>query len=300
MDTNNSPTQLVLIHRHKSNSTRLRVLRSGDPNTAFHDWNPSEILDAFGPPNYLLSTSTKSKKCQSVGVLARVLYFTPGIFCPDATDGCLAACLGHSSGRMGMPTHAACRDKRAALYLEEPTGFMYRLRGELAALQSEASRLNFRPAARLNGSSDLPWETLHADLFREFPHVAFFDYTKNLARMTRFLRDDSWPENYHLTFSASTQNHDDARQILQSGGNVAVVFWPNVPNSWWGYPVIDGDTHDARFLDTKGSIVGLRAKGRAQGDRSGFTIRTDALSSIEYVERSSRRELSVELARQAG
>jgi hypothetical protein len=51
------------------------------------------------------------------------------------------------------------------------------------------------------------------------------------------------------------------------------VFWPTLPSTWLGFPVIDGDRHDARFLDPAGVIVGLRAKGLARVDTSGFTIR---------------------------
>jgi hypothetical protein len=51
-----------------------------------------------------------------------------------------------------------------------------------------------------------------------------------------------------------------------------VVFWPHIPRSFWGYPVIDGDTHDARFLDPHGAVVALTAKGLAQQDRTGFTV----------------------------
>jgi hypothetical protein len=135
-------------------------------------------------------------------------------------------------------------------------------------------RLGLVPAVRLNGSSDLPWERLHPDLFAEFPNVQFFDYTKVPARMERFLKDPTWPKNYHLTFSAQPHNHDAARNFLDQGGTVAVVFWPEVPQSHWGKPVIDGDKHDARFLDQAGTIVGLKAKGQAKNDTTGFVIRT--------------------------
>jgi hypothetical protein len=38
--------------------------------------------------------------------------------------------------------------------------------------------------------------------------------------------------------------------------------------------VFDGDDTDLRFLDPTGVIVGLKAKGRARKDTSGFVIRT--------------------------
>jgi len=154
---------------------------------------------------------------------------------------------------------------------------MARLRLELAEHCQEAVRLNLRPAVRLNGTSDLPWEDLHPDLFNDFPELRFFDYTKIVSRMDSFMGRSPdrkpWPENYYLTFSATPTNHDQVRRVLDHGRNVAVVFWPEIPSSLWGFPVIDGDTHDARFLDPDGVIVGLKAKGLAQVDLSGFTVR---------------------------
>jgi len=258
---------------------RLKILRSGDAKSAFFAESPSEILDRHGPPTFLLSSSTKIDKCTNVDVLAKILYLTPGLFCSAATPGCLNACLGHSSGRMAMPTHIAARDRRTALYIEEPDYFFVRLRGELQTLIAEARRLGYQPAVRLNGSSDIAWERQHRQLLDAFPNLQFYDYTKIFGRMRSCLgikktsRKSNWPQNYHLTFSADRNNKKEAREILQHGGNVAMAFWPELPRTWWGVPVIDGDTHDARFLDKPGCIVGLRAKSPARVDLSGFTYR---------------------------
>ena len=82
-----------------------------------------------------------------------------------------------------------------------------------------------------------------------------------------------WPTNYHLTFSLSESNQGAAKVILGHGGNVAVVFDSEMPKEYLGHPVIDGNVHDARFLDASGVIVGLSAKGRATMDQSGFVKR---------------------------
>ncbi len=170
------PTWKRPLQRDKT--PRLNILRSGDPKTSFGRMSAAEILDKYGPPRFLLSKSLKTEKCLSVAVLARVLYFTPGVFCSHATEGCLAACLGHSSGRMQMPTHAVARDRRTALYLEARQLFLQMLTVELTLLEREARRQGLQPAARLNGSSDLPWEDLHPEIFQRFPNIHFFDYTK--------------------------------------------------------------------------------------------------------------------------
>ena len=83
----------------------------------------------------------------------------------------------------------------------------------------------------------------------------------------------TFPANYHLTFSVDANRSDKAIDVLKRGGNVAAVFWPELPETWWGFPVINGDTHDARFLDPAGIIIGLLAKGFARVDTEGFTIR---------------------------
>ncbi len=137
---------------------------------------------------------------------------------------------------------------------------------------AHAHRQGLQPAARLNGSSDLAWEDLHPEIFQRFPNIRFFDYTKNPARMNRFLQGSNWPVNYHLTFSAQPNNHEQSRRFLEQGGTVAAVFWPEVPQSFWGHSVINGDDHDARYLDKAGTIVGLKAKGSAKSDQSGFVI----------------------------
>jgi len=270
-------------------NANLRILRTGDAASTISRLTPQQILEQHGPPTKLLSTSSKSRKCREYGVLNEVLYLTPGVFCPAATSGCLTACLGHSSGRMAFPTHVIARDRRTALYFTSRETFLCQLKGELTSLAAQAKFLGLTPAVRLNGTSDLPWEQLHADLFHDFPHIQFFDYTKIRSRMIRFLSSQAWPANYHLTFSADGKN-EHAGAILAAGGNLAAVFWPEPPKTWWNYPVIDGDSHDARFLDPKGVIVGLRAKGLGCVDTTGFVIRPCPTCSAELKLHSSSQD----------
>jgi hypothetical protein len=60
--------------------------------------------------------------------------------------------------------------------------------------------------------------------------------------------------------------------VLAKGGNVAAVFYKQLPEHYSGYDVVDGDLSDLRFLDSKNTIVGLKAKGKAKHDDSGFVI----------------------------
>jgi hypothetical protein len=47
----------------------------------------------------------------------------------------------------------------------------------------------------------------------------------------------------------------------------------SLPSQWHGHPVISGDEHDLRFLDPRGGhVIGLKAKGEAKADKSGFVV----------------------------
>jgi len=47
-----------------------------------------------------------------------------------------------------------------------------------------------------------------------------------------------------------------------------------LPKTYKGIPVIDGDKTDNEMLKYKGFILGLKAKGKARTDKSGFVINT--------------------------
>jgi hypothetical protein len=150
----------------------------------------------------------------------------------------------------------------------DPRGFVDRLARDVEALVRKCGRDGMIPAVRLNGTSDLPWHRLRGSdgltLPERFPDVTFYDYTKDPRRPAETL-----PANYSVTFSFSGENLADALFTLETGGNVAVVFATAkgraLPESWNGFPVIDGDESDLRFLDPRGVVVGLRLKG--QGSR---------------------------------
>ena len=72
--------------------------------------------------------------------------------------------------------------------------------------------------------------------------------------------------------SRSETNEAQAIDILRAGCNVAVVFGKGLPATWQGFEVINGDESDLRFLDKRGVVVGLKAKGAAKKDTSGFVV----------------------------
>ena len=267
-------------NRKETKRSKFKVLPTADPQSVFGDFSPKEIQLLYGRPRYLLSSSSKTRKSESVGVLNRVLYLTSGVLCPAATPECRRLCLGHTSGRMSQFQSARARDRRTALYFEDQDRFLDILFDDLHDLVLEAKECEMTPAVRLNGSSDIVWERLHVHLFAEFKNtpLEFYDYTKLLPRYRHFLAGEfdgkPWPENYHLTFSMGEAVRDEvAISLLEAGGNVATVFWPHLPESWHGFEVVNGHKHDARYLDPPGTVVGLLAKSRAaENDESGFVV----------------------------
>ena len=75
-----------------------------------------------------------------------------------------------------------------------------------------------------------------------------------------------------VEFNLSQKEQDKLEKVLKYT-SAAVVFAGKLPKTWRGYPVINGDEHDARFTDAgPGVIIGLIAKGKARHDSSGFVV----------------------------
>jgi hypothetical protein len=223
----------------------------------------------------LLSIDSNSKtiKGQSYGWMTGILYLSPASLsgknlCPHSSAGCRAACL-YSAGRGVFKTIQEARMKKTRLFLEAQEAFLAQIGKDIKGLIKKAEKSGMRPCVRLNGTSDLPWHKL-GGLMQEFSGIQFYDYTPNLGRMLEFL-DGKLPANYHLTFSKKEDNGEAVDQVIMKGGNVAVVF-KQIPTEWKGRKVVDGDLSDLRFLDGEGVIVGLKAKGKAKKDTSGFVV----------------------------
>jgi hypothetical protein len=234
----------------------------------------------------LLSTANpKIQKGTKLGYLSFILHLAPADLsgkntCPKATAGCKAACL-NTAGRGGMFKKGEntnmiqkARIRKTVQFFFDREQFMADLVSDIRKGIKMAAKLGLTPVFRLNGTSDLSWEKYEVEgadnIFALFPTVQFYDYTKVLGRKTGDI------PNYHLTFSAADGNQLDVQAAMQAGLNVAAVF-DAVPDSYNGRLVINADETDLRFLDPKGVVAGLKAKGRAKKDYSGFVIRVKEL-----------------------
>lgn len=219
----------------------------------------------------LSEANPKIVKGEKYGYLTKILHLAPhkssGFnVCKNASKGCSEACLFYQ-GRGQMTSVQKARLRKTEMFFENKSEFMDTLHKEIKQTMKQAERKNMTPAIRLNGTSDIPWERVkygnHKNVFEAFPDLQFYDYTKRTDRK-------DLPSNYHVTFSLSEDNDEAAKEALKNGMNVAVVFRDELPETFWGYPVYDGDDTDLRFLDPQGHVIGLKAKGSAKKDTSGF------------------------------
>ena len=249
----------------------------------------------------------KTEKSVEFGYLTAVLHLAPykasGInVCPMAEQaGCHVGCL-NTAGRGGiskgskrfktpagmLPDNAIqhCRIERTRMFADNQPEFMRRLYQEIRAFIRKCEREQLKPAIRLNGTSDLLWEKIpfpvsdnkrgihmvYTNVMAAFPNVQFYDYTKIWKRFEREV-----PANYYLALSyslasqkyaaACTRAHEERDASL-----VIVVRDQETKDFHIELGGIDGDVHDLRFMDPPGSMVYLKAKGKARKDRSGFVI----------------------------
>ena len=218
-----------------------------------------------------INADAKTTKSSKFGWLTGIMYLAPHKtsgrnVCKDASPACSAECL-YYAGRGAFQSVQQARINRTNLFFEDRMNFLGKLEDEIGKLLKRAKKNDQKPCIRLNGTSDLNWEKIFPGIFGF--NVQFYDYTKTYERMISYLNGE-FPTNYHLTFSRSEINEEKSLDILSKKGNVAVVF-KDKPKTWNRFKVYDGDESDLRFLDGR-SVCGLKAKGKARYDTSGFVV----------------------------
>lgn len=222
--------------------------------------------------------NAKTSKGNSLGYRTGILYLAPakeagiGNLCPMSSAGCRKACL-FTAGRGRFENVKSARIEKTLFFYRNRKAFFDSLIYDIQSLIRYCDRHGLKPAVRLNGTSDIIWEKQKHEgktVFELFPFVQFYDYTKIYTRFYSGLL----PVNYHLTFSRSEENQDACIQLMSDHPtvNIAAVFGGREIPTWYGREVIDADQHDLRFLDKPGVICGLKAKGDAKKDKSGFVI----------------------------
>jgi hypothetical protein len=235
------------------------------------------------PKNLLSTQNSKTIKGEKFGYTTYIMYLAPhkqnskGVnLCAKASKGCAEACL-FKSGAARFDAVQQGKINKTEYFLHDRKGFLNQLVEEIEGIVAKHAKVegdaqlnvhgkvlrNKKFAIRLNGTSDIPFENLkikdNKNIFELFPDIQFYDYTKLDQRFDKIL-----PRNYHLTFSRSEDNHTETVDLLNRGYNVAVVFGvqdeKELPETYMGFPVINGDESDLRFLDEENVVVGLKYK----------------------------------------
>jgi hypothetical protein len=219
----------------------------------------------------MVNNSAKHEKAYHYNEMVYTIYLAPADssgyeVCPGRTPECTSVCL-NQSGRNKMDTKRetinTSRIKKTKLFFEEREFFVRWVIAEIEAAKKKAEKSGYRFSVRLNNTSDISPEDFFinvlghkVNILEWFPEIQFYDYTKVPTRI-KLLQKYT---NYDLTYSYNGYNENICKAYVGSGAcRVAVVF-KDVPETFWGYPVVNGNDYDMRYLDPKDVIIGLPYK----------------------------------------
>ena len=237
-------------------------------------------------------------------------YNTCPMASKGCTSACLNTAGMGGIVKIGEDTNDIQRSRieKTKWYFQNRDTFMKQLTKDIYSAMRLADKNNLIPAFRLNGTSDIRWE--YSGIMETFQNEIFYDYTAIPNRRDipsnyhlTFSRKEN---NEHLIPEALANGMNIAVVFRKNGAKVKKVYTlaeqlankekrekaiakrdPNkpkkpyaprkidlswVPDTFYNVPVHNGDTNDLRFLDPKGVVVALMAKGKAKYDTSGFIV----------------------------
>ena len=250
--------------------------------------NPTQ--PAYTIPAKLLSKGTTNAKTSKNSLETFILYMSPADqnskgadLCPFRSKGCTSACL-YTAGRGKFNNVQRDRMNKSEYFIRDKKTFLSQLALELKAINKRQLKKGTTAAIRLNGTTDVDFLYLLKNRVGldalQLEGLVFYDYTKDPHRVKRYAGT-----NYTLTFSRAEDNEPQALEILKNSGIVSAVFAEKLPQFYKGFEVFDGDKADdimikaskavkvlKRTRKGQGLILGLKAKGDAKKDTSGFVI----------------------------
>ena len=193
----------------------------------------------YKPVKNLLSKGNTNSKTAKNDSETYILYLAPYNqnskkinICPKASKGCAKSCL-FSAGRGAFSNVINSRLNKTEYFLHDKKTFINQLSNELIKINKKASKNTNQTLIRLNGTSDL-------------------DFIYLLKKYASF--DISNYQNLHFY---------DYTKILGK-----VKKYANDKN----YTLTFSRAEDNEMLKFKSVILGLKAKGKAKKDTTGFVI----------------------------
>ena len=198
--------------------------------------------------------------------------------CCMASGTCRQACLMFGGRNEAATEHFQAKDpyrsnitygrsRRTWRLLADPNRTIREIAHEAVLLEGRAQKDGLKAVMRINGLSDLPGLADRIAAMVD-DSIRFVDYSK-IQNPSLFLPGNRVFRSFSLSENRGSEAFAEA--VLASGGSVSAVFhgeW--IPGSTWhGYPTIDGDKHDLRFLDPPGTVAWLSAKGPAKALTAG-------------------------------
>lgn len=239
----------------------MKLLDTSGNNTKVkktNDFRSKKVVDKFG--NYIR--------------LASLSMRPDDILCPSRhIAGCAEACLV-SAGMGAFSNVEAGRQAKTDFFHNDREGFLDQLRRELGNFERLCAKTGTKPVVRLNTISDIQWERY--GIPQAFPNTFFYDYTKVAKRL------GNTPDNYRLMFSYSgkAEYQKQVAIALKHDVPISVVFFGDMPETFLGRRVIDGDASDLENLFSGKTIVGLKAKGKAKKSESDFIVNTNLILRV--------------------
>ena len=218
-----------------------------------------KLLDTTGANTKI----AKTNKEQSIRYAGLSLMPTKAL-CPNSDKaGCFEGCL-KSAGRGAFNNVASARTNKTNWLLSDSKAFKAQLTKELSNFERLCAKTNVKPVVRLNTISDVNWR----DIKSQFKNITFVDYTKISNRIAKALPN----EKYIFSYSSKPEYKSEVAKALKLDAPIAVVFRGGLPKYFLGRKVIDGDISDWSNANAGKVIIGLRAKGKAKSDDSGFVV----------------------------
>lgn len=196
--------------------------------------------------------------------------------CEFSTKQCRNVCIVDSGFARYKKVNEA-RLKKTDYFLTEKSKFMKELWGELNYI----NLVENKALIRLNMFSDIDWHTEFINFgynLETLENLIFYGYTKS----PKILEKSEKLSNFDIIFSFSGYNWKLCEYYLKNKiCNVSVVFklkGKELPKTWNGFEVINGDENDQRLksIEGVGKIIGLKFKNpiakNSKYEKSKFVI----------------------------